>query len=158
MKENTWAKRWVIFPRGTWKDNIRSVIWDWRTHLLESSTCHSSDGEISACLSIEGEIRSERPAGLSRKPVSSLVCVLRPSHDFTKTVPTTEERYVKTLWLYTYLPQSSSSKNGIINYINLLISTWVFKQGLSFNLRWSLNKFPDFFRVGTFIDSTHMKL
>ena len=22
----------------------------------------------------------------------------------------------------------------------------------------SLNKFPDFFRVGTFIDSTHMKL
>ena len=25
-------------------------------------------------------------------------------------------------------------------------------------LQWSLNKFPDFFRMGTFIDSTHMKL
>ena len=25
-------------------------------------------------------------------------------------------------------------------------------------LRGSLNKFPDFFRMGTFIDSTHMKL
>ena len=27
-----------------------------------------------------------------------------------------------------------------------------------FMLQWSLNKFPDFFRMGTFIDSTHMKL
>ena len=26
------------------------------------------------------------------------------------------------------------------------------------NIRGSLNKFPDFFRMGTFIDSTHMKL
>ena len=26
------------------------------------------------------------------------------------------------------------------------------------NIRVSLNKFPDFFRMGTFIDSTHMKL
>ena len=25
-------------------------------------------------------------------------------------------------------------------------------------VRGSLNKFPDFFRMGTFIDSTHMKL
>ena len=25
-------------------------------------------------------------------------------------------------------------------------------------IRGSLNKFPDFFRIGTFIDSTHMKL
>ena len=25
-------------------------------------------------------------------------------------------------------------------------------------IRWSLNKFPDFFRMGTFIDSIHMKL
>ena len=27
-----------------------------------------------------------------------------------------------------------------------------------FELRKSLNKFPDFFRMATFIDSTHMKL
>ena len=26
------------------------------------------------------------------------------------------------------------------------------------HIRGSLNKFPDFFRMGTFIDSTHMKL
>ena len=26
------------------------------------------------------------------------------------------------------------------------------------NIRGSLNKFPDFFHIGTFIDSTHMKL
>ena len=26
------------------------------------------------------------------------------------------------------------------------------------NVRGSFNKFPDFFRMGTFIDSTHLKL
>ena len=37
------------------------------------------------------------------------------------------------------------------------------KEQRSMNLHWasdvqgSLNKFPDFFRMGTFIDSTHMK-
>ena len=29
---------------------------------------------------------------------------------------------------------------------------------LSIKIRGSLNKFPDFFCMGTFIDSTHMKL
>ena len=29
---------------------------------------------------------------------------------------------------------------------------------ISIYIRGSLNKFPDFFRMGTFIDSTHMKL
>ena len=28
----------------------------------------------------------------------------------------------------------------------------------SADIQGSLNKFPDFFRMGTFIDSTHMKL
>ena len=28
----------------------------------------------------------------------------------------------------------------------------------AWEIRGSLNKFPDFFRMGTFIDSTHMKL
>ena len=32
------------------------------------------------------------------------------------------------------------------------------RQQIIFNIRVSLNKFPDFFRMGTFIDSTHMKL
>ena len=34
----------------------------------------------------------------------------------------------------------------------------IFSNSLSVLLRGSLNKFPDFFRMGTFIDSTHMKL
>ena len=29
---------------------------------------------------------------------------------------------------------------------------------IAYNIRGSLNKFPDFFRMGTFIDSTHMTL
>ena len=32
------------------------------------------------------------------------------------------------------------------------------KVWLDFMVRGSINKFPDFFRMGTFIDSTHMKL
>ena len=32
------------------------------------------------------------------------------------------------------------------------------KYYVNFCIRGSLNKFPDFFRMGTFIDSTHMKL
>ena len=32
------------------------------------------------------------------------------------------------------------------------------QQNSNSGLRESLNKFPDFFRMGTFIDSTHMKL
>ena len=38
-------------------------------------------------------------------------------------------------------------------------SHWLFNIcALEPDLRGSLNKFPDFFRIGTFIDSTHMKL
>ena len=37
----------------------------------------------------------------------------------------------------------------MLQNINILINTYT---------RGSLNKFPDFFRMGTFIDSTHMKL
>ena len=32
------------------------------------------------------------------------------------------------------------------------------KQKNKVDIRGSLNNFPDFFRIGTFIDSTHMKL
>ena len=34
----------------------------------------------------------------------------------------------------------------------------IFILNIFINVRGSLNKFPDFFRMGTFIDSTHMKL
>ena len=40
-------------------------------------------------------------------------------------------------------------------FYKISISAEIFKELI---LRESLNKFPDFFRMGTFIDSTHMKL
>ena len=40
---------------------------------------------------------------------------------------------------------------------NLLLYGW-HEVGLKLDIRGSLNTFPDFFRMGTFIDSTHMKL
>ena len=51
-------------------------------------------------------------------------------------------------------------------YLDMLILTLqssfvdIFKQHLLTyqHIQGSLNKFPDFFRMGTFIDSTHMKL
>ena len=70
------------------RDNIRFVILDWR----------------------------QRPTGHSSRPVSSPVCVPWMSHYFTKRVPVTEERYVQTLWLYSYFTQTSPSKNRN-NYI-----------------------------------------
>ena len=55
--------------------------------------------------------------GHSSKPVGFLVCVLWPLHYFTKSVPTTEERYVQTLGMYSYCTQTLPSKNENINYI-----------------------------------------
>ena len=40
----------------------------------------------------------------------------------------------------------------------VLIQTILFSISMQLVLRESLNKFPDFFRMGTFIDSAHMKL
>ena len=89
------AKRMFIFPHGTWEDNIRSVILDWK----------------------------QRPTGHSNKYVSSPVCVLRPSSYFTKSFPATEERYVRTLSLTLFLlHKTSQSKNKNITY-NFHIST-----------------------------------
>ena len=38
------------------------------------------------------------------------------------------------------------------------ILTWVKDAGRKNFIRGAYDKFPDFFRMGTFIDSTHMKL
>ena len=40
----------------------------------------------------------------------------------------------------------------------LIKSQAIRNQLYQINLRGSVNKFPDFFRIGTFIDSSHMKL
>ena len=41
----------------------------------------------------------------------------------------------------------------IVGYVSRKVDWYVTKKK-----RGSLNKFPDFFRMGTFIESTHMKL
>ena len=43
-------------------------------------------------------------------------------------------------------------------YVRLYTHTHTHIMYVSIQIRESLNKFPDFFRTGTFIDSTHMKL
>ena len=68
------------------EDNITSVILDWR----------------------------QRPAGHSSRSVSFPVCVLRPSHYFTKRVLASEERCVR---LYSDFTRTPPSKNKNINYI-----------------------------------------
>ena len=58
-EKNTWAKRILIYPYGSWKDNIRSVIFDWRqrsagcSNERERSSGRSNKGERSASLSNE---------------------------------------------------------------------------------------------------------
>ena len=50
--------------------------------------------------------------------------------------------------------------NHVLLMQNLFIHSVSYRMLLMhfFHIRGSLNKFPDFFRMGTFIDSTHMKL
>ena len=78
-----------IFPHRTLKDNIRSVILGLKAEIF---WLLKQRGEICWFLKWRGRSTSH----LS-KPVSSPVCVLWPSHYFTKRVPTTEERYEWTL-------------------------------------------------------------
>ena len=51
----------------------------------------------------------------------------------------------ETSWIHTFT-KSIWNENSFV------------KDLISSDIRGSLNKFPDFFRMGTFIDSTHMKL
>ena len=54
---------------------------------------------------------------------------------------------------------SKSRSNGLIYGLNRLIwKSFMLHTNTWYNIRGSLNKFPDFFRMCTFIDSTHMKL
>ena len=120
----TWVKRIFVYLHGTWKDNIRSVILDWRqrsareTHWplkqRERSAGHSSERGRSACLS-------------SRPVFSPCVFSSRRRTTSQKGSPAIEERYVRTLslslslslslWLYSYYTQSSTLKNKNTNYI-----------------------------------------
>ena len=54
-------------------------------------------------------------------------------------------------FVYQFFPYSRILFQYSLPYIYIYIYIYIHTQG-------SLNKFPDFFRMGTFIDSTHMKL
>ena len=71
---------------------------------------------------------------------------MRVSHlmEFHKEVRVIEKKVINCIEYKTIVMDDEIKKVLIINYSSYI-------QG-------SLNKFPDFFRMGTFIDSTHMKL
>ena len=72
------------------KDNIRSVILDWR----------------------------QRPTGHSSRPASSPMSVLQPSFLYTQKGPRHRRNIcADSLWLYSYFTQTSPSKNKNINDI-----------------------------------------
>ena len=45
-----------------------------------------------------------------------------------------------------------------VQAFKIVVDSWKFSMLLLYILQGSLNKFPYFFRMGTFIDITHMKL
>ena len=47
---------------------------------------------------------------------------------------------------------------GAMDVSAVKLREWSLHSGPQESIRRSLNKFPDFFHMGTFIDSTHMKL
>ena len=73
----------------------------------------------------------------SKKETASINRVKRAFLD-TRTQEPHIAPYIHTAWTYLYTSKSEYNAKR--------------------QLRGSLNKFPDFFRMGTFIDSTHMKL
>ena len=61
------------------------------------------------------------------------------------------------LYMYTYTHiyiYNTYIRYTFICYMNMPIYIYIY---IYIYIRGSLNKFPDFFRMGTFIDSTHMK-
>ena len=92
-------KRIFIFPHGIWKDNIRSVILDWR----QWSTGRSSE--------------QDRHTSHSSRPASSL-CVFSSRRTTSQKGSLSQKRIcANSLWQYSYYTQSSASKNENINYI-----------------------------------------
>ena len=73
---------------------------------------------------------------------------------------TTMLKYSQWILLFQQTGQMQIDKNNrIVNSIvQLIIFTSKTLMQIKYYIRGSLNKFPDFFRMGIFIDSTHMKL
>ena len=94
-----------ILPHGTWKDNIKSVILDWR----QKSVGRSSEGDRSSSLSNKGrDVRVTQ---------SNMSCVFSGRRTTSQIGSPPQKKWVKSFWVYSYCTQSSPSKNKNINYI-----------------------------------------
>ena len=98
-----------ILPHGTWKDNIRSVNFDWR----QRSSGRSSKGERSAGLSNEGRDPLVTQADLS----APRVCFPAVAQLHKKDPCHRRKICVNSLWLCSFYTQSSLLKNKSINYV-----------------------------------------
>ena len=104
------AKRMFILMHGTWKENIRSEILNWR----QISTGRSSEwGETPLVSQAKGRDPLVTQADLSVprmcSPAVALLHNKGPRHR--------RKRCANSFWLYYYYTQSSPSKNKDINYI-----------------------------------------
>ena len=124
-----------ILPHGTWKDNIRSVILDWR----QRPAGHSSEGRVPVVTQMKARSSGhsnerERSAGLSSEGRDSLITQadLSTPHVYSPAVALLHKkgpRYrrkicANSLWLYPYYTQSSPSKNKNINYIFIYLQVF----------------------------------
>ena len=88
-----------IVPHGTWKDNIRSVVFDWRQR---SASCSSKGRDP---LVTQADLSAPREC-------SSAVALLHKKGPLHR-----RKVCANSLWLYSYCTQSSPSKSKNINYI-----------------------------------------
>ena len=92
-QKNTSAKRIFINLHGTWNDNMRSVILDWR----QRSSGHSSEGERSTGLSSKG---GERPGGHSSRHISSSCVFCRRTTSQKRSPPQNKDTWELSLTLF----------------------------------------------------------
>ena len=121
-----------ILPHGTWKDNISSVILNWR----QRSAGRSSEVERSAGLSSEG-----RDLWVTQ---ANMLCVFS-SHCTTSQKGPCHRRkiYTNSLWLYFYYTESSPWKNKDINCIFIYINqSFVVCPAVQYETIWLLKKKP----------------
>ena len=107
-----------ILLHRTWKDNIRSVIFDWR----QRSSGRSNEGARLDGLSSKWIYPLVTQANLSAPHVCSPAVALLPP----KGPRHRRKTCTNSLWMYSYCIYSSPSKNKNINYI-FFIYLWVLR-------------------------------
>ena len=98
-QKNTWVMRIFIYPHGTWKDYIRSVIWDWR----QRSAGYSSKGRDP--LVTQADL-------LAPRVCSWVIAQLHKKSPYHR-----RKISANSLWLYSYYTQLLPLENKNINYI-----------------------------------------